>query len=105
MEKKLQNVIENCGWAMREIGEKIEISKSSPLGEDFFFLVSKYNVAHDIMKFASSFDADKHAEQWVAFRRQIGISNGIRALLNDADAIKEMLDELAGAIYEISNKY
>ena len=60
----------------------------------------KKTPARDIAEYAAEFDADEHAEMWVDKRGQNGVPNSIRALIDDADAIQEMLDELAEAVYE-----
>ena len=99
MEKKLQDVIERLDWGIYEDENTIELSKCSPLcDEDFSFCVSKQTPARDIVEYAADFDADEHAEMWVEFRGKNGVPNSIRALIDDADAIQEMLDELAEAV-------
>lgn len=101
MKKELQDVIESLDWGIYEDENTIELSKCSPLcDEDFSFCVSKKTPARDIVEYAADFDADEHAEMWVEFRGKNGVPNSIRALIDDADAIQEMLDELAEAVYE-----
>ena len=100
MTKELQDVIEDCGWIIHKYEDEIELEQSSPCGEDFVFSIGKKTPARDIAMYAENFDPDEHAEMWVEFRGQRGVPNSIRALIDDADAIQEMLDELAEAVYE-----
>lgn len=96
MNKKLKRICENLDWTLREYEEDIELAKYSPAGEDFFFTVSKKNFLDDVIEYAESFDADEHAEMWVENMHTVsGVPQSIRTLIDDADAIKEMLLELA----------
>lgn len=96
MNKKLKRICENLDWTLREYEEDIELAKYSPAGEDFFFTVSKKNFLDDVIEYAESFDADEHAEMWVENMHTVsGVPQSIRTLIEDADAIKEMLLELA----------
>lgn len=43
MNKKLKRICENLNWSVWDCDKDIEIHKSSPAGEDFFFTVNKDN--------------------------------------------------------------
>lgn len=99
MNKRIKRICENLDWTLREYEEDIEVAKYSPAGEDFFFTVSKKNFLDDVITYAESFDADEHAEMWVENMHTVsGVPQSIRTLIDDADAIKEMLLELANKL-------
>lgn len=99
MNKRIKRICENLDWTLREYEEDIELAKYSPAGEDFFFTVSKKNFLDDVIEYAESFDADEHAEMWVENMHTVsGVPQSIRTLIDDADAIKEMLLELANKL-------
>ena len=106
MNKSLKKVCENLDWTVREYKEDIELAKYSPAGEDFFFSVSKDNFLTDVINYAEYFDADEHAEMWVENMHTVnGVPQSIRTLIDDADAIKEMLLELAEKLSKGAEKY
>lgn len=79
-------------------GAGIYISQYSPAGEDFGFSVSAGSleeVINEICEYAENFDADEHAEMWISCRGTGGVPYSIRDLIDDADAIQNMLDNLA----------
>ena len=72
----------------------------SELGEDFVFSIcsdgTKKNFVEKFCEYASDFDPDEHAEEWVKNRDSVsGVPHSIRELINDADDIKERLEDLA----------
>ena len=98
MNKMIENVLDKLGWWFKEYKDDdyIEIGKQSPEGEDFFFTVDKKNIVREIREYADDFDPDEHAEMWCEARGRVaGVPQSIRALIDDADAIKLMLQELA----------
>lgn len=96
MNKKLKRICENLDWNIREYETDIELAKYSPAGEDFFFTVNKTSFVDEVIIYAEEFDADEHAEMWVNNMHEVkGVPQSIRTLIEDADAIKEMLLELA----------
>lgn len=96
MNKKYKKVCEELNWNVYESKDDIEFEKYSPAGEDFFFSVNKSNYLDEIIEYSESFDPDEHAEMWVNCMHSVkGVPQSIRTLIEDADAIKEMLLELA----------
>lgn len=97
-----RGIIESLGWRIHEAnyenGEKCwELGKYSPAGEDFTFIAGDKRLVENISEYATNFDPDEHAEMWVRARYE-GTDKtipGIRTLIEDADAIKSMLEELA----------
>lgn len=79
----------------------VEFRQYSPAGEDFSFCVWAQNVKdlpQKIMECYEDFDPEEHAAMWYGARR--GEPSSLRALLEDADRIDEMLRTLAIDIYQ-----
>ena len=83
----------------------LEFEKWSPAGEDFVFYVSGPDFVRGVKEYAANFDADEHAELYVECRGQRGVPSSIRALIDDADAIQEMLTKLADALVELEENH
>lgn len=99
MDKKIKECIKSLGWSIYEYDEYIDLRKYSPAGEDFGFCVSQGNFKKEVIAYANNFDADEHAEMWIENRHTVqGVPQSIRALIQDADDIQDMLDELADAL-------
>lgn len=102
MRKEYIDEMERLGWYIQEYDDCIDIWQNSPAGEDFFFTIGKENIVREIREYADNFDADEHAEMWVRMMHTIsGVPQSIRALFDDADAIQDMLNELADALEKI----
>lgn len=108
--KKIMDVLENCGWRLNSIekqdGEYIaEIENWSPAGEDLpetiWYNGTGKGFVEAVQEWAADYDADEHAEMWIEFRGTRGVPNSIRALVNDADAIGDMFDELAEKLSDV----
>ena len=99
MNKKQRKICDKLGWVLREDDKYVDVCQYSPAGEDFFFTVPKRNFAQEVDQYADYFDADEHAEMWIECRNTVrGVPQSIRTLINDADAIQEMLYGLARAL-------
>ena len=59
------------------------------------------NFPESVYEYAHDFDADEHAEMWLGHRGEGGCPSSVRELIDDADAIKEMLEELADKLIEV----
>ena len=108
--KKVMDVLEACGWRLNSIEKQngeycAEIENWSPAGEDLpetiWYNGTGKGFVEAVQKWASDYDADEHAEKWVESRGQRGVPNSIRDLINDADAIGEMFDDLAEALSRV----
>ena len=96
MNKRIKRICEKLDWYIHEYKTDVELEKYSPAGEDFFFCVDKKDFINNVIEYAEDFDADEHAEMWVNNRHTVnGVPQSVRTLIDDADAIKEMLLELA----------
>ncbi len=100
--EELINKIESQGWKVSQCGNDFEIRQYSPAGEDFIFYISAESVEEaisEIEQYAENFDEDDHVEMWVEAKYH-GSGNreaipSIRELVYDAEAIHNMLSELA----------
>lgn len=105
MNQKYLDKLEQLDWVVNESESWIELEKYSPAGEDFIFSVSADNFVDDIKEYAANFDPDEHIEMWVTAKHNGGKDiPSIRELVEDADAIDKMLQELAIAMCEIQNQ-
>jgi hypothetical protein len=95
---------EELGWCVRESDTEWEFIQNSPAGEDFSFDVGADNVhnaddmVREIRSYANGFDAEEHAKMWIEAQGRVSGVPDLKTLVKDADAIKEMLDELAAAV-------
>ena len=78
----------------------VEMEKYSPLGEDFFMDIyfEEGNPIDTFMdglyEYYLNFDPEDHAAMWIKNRGKNGTPNSIRDLIDDAYAIKDMIQEL-----------
>lgn len=99
MTKKQKTICERLGWYVQSDGNDVMLEQFSPAGEDFFFYADKKKFAQSIREYAEDFDPDEHAAMWVENMHNVrGVPQSIRTLIDDADAIKEMLTELSEQI-------
>ncbi len=99
MTRKQRAICEGLGWYVLPEGNEIMLEQYSPAGEDFFFYAEKNRFAESIREYAESFDADEHATMWIENMRTVrGVPQSVRTLIDDADAIQEMLTELSEQI-------
>lgn len=94
------------GWITKcnDDGEghvEFSFEQHSPLGEDVIVELDPCTpdqVAAKVREYADDFDTDDHARMWVENSHVRGVPQTVRALLNDAEEIKRMLDALAHAL-------
>ena len=75
----------------------MEFSKYSPAGEDFYFEVWYSHVSEipeKVMEYYEEFDPEEHVMLWAEHAGRNGVPR-LRELMEDADAIEEMIRELA----------
>ena len=106
--EELINKIESQGWKVSKCNygdgdTGLELEQYSPAGEDFIFSIwcndSVDKAIKEIEDYAYYFDEDEHVEMWVEAKYH-GSGNrdaipSIRELVYDAEAIHNMLRELA----------
>lgn len=107
LEQKYVDILEGNDWIVSSYTNdgKVELEKYSPAGEDFLMCVEVENFPKSVREYANYFDADKHAEMWIEARGRVkGVPNSIRELIDDAEEIKKMLNELADVLEEKNGK-
>jgi hypothetical protein len=94
-------VCENLDWTISYVdGERIELGKYSPAGEDFSFTTDTDNFVEGVKEYAAHFNLDEHIEMWIEARHN-GVSGvpSTRELVKDAEDIDVMLKVLADALW------
>lgn len=102
MKKKYIEICEKLKWAVHECDDgTVELEKYSPAGEDFIFCVDKDDFVRNVKEYAAGFDIDDHIAMWIE-ANQNGVSGvpSARVLVQDAEEIDDMLQELADALAE-----
>ena len=101
LEQKYLDVLEKLDWRVCGYTDDggVELENYSPAGEDFLMCVSVKDFPGSVMEYYNDFDVDDHIEMWIEARRN-GVSGvpDTRTLVQDAEAIEEMLETLAGAL-------
>jgi len=94
---------EDLGWRVHFYDDNsIGFKTYSPAGEDFIFSIEGRDIVREVAEYAYDFDADEHASMWIDARERVsGVPQSIRTLIDDADEIQKMLDELAYALREM----
>lgn len=112
LKEKLIAKAEELGWKVQideqMDGVDVNFYKYSPMGEDFGFNIyadSIEDVPDEVGKYYTYFDTEEHVEMWIEARRNgmRGVPS-IKELVEDADAIDDMLDKLSDALYEVYNE-
>lgn len=101
IEQRYLDVLEKHDWAVSGYTDdgRVELEKYSPAGEDFIICVEVKNFPAAVLEYWEDFDADDHVEELIEAKR-----NGFRGvprasvLVKDAEAIDDMLKELADAL-------
>ena len=98
LKDRLYEAADKLGWNIIEDDDGgVDFRQGSPAGEDFgFYIHAGDDIVEETIRYAGDFDVDEHIEMWAEAKR--GGTSGvpsIRTLVEDADAIQEMLDELA----------
>lgn len=104
MKDKYIEVCERLDWTVHEYKDgTVDLEKYSPAGEDFIFGVRADRFVREVKEYAAYFDVDEHVELWVDGRGKRGVPSSIRELVEDAEAIDKMLQELAAALAEVED--
>ena len=98
LNKKYIEVLDRLEWSKPYYTDdgRAEIGKYSPAGEDFSICVEIDDFPRSVAEYAADFDTEEHVEMWIEAKRNgfAGVPSAYE-LAKDADAIQEMLDELA----------
>lgn len=106
LKQKYIDILEENDWSVSSYTDdgRVELQKYSPAGEDFSIIVEVEDFTESVREYANDFDANEHAEMWIEARGKVnGVPESIRELIEDAEAIQEMLDGLADALEEIKH--
>lgn len=108
LKKKYVEVLESLGWKVSSENPDdgtVEIENWSPAGEDLVLSFMVEDFPQEVHDCALYFDADEHIEMWVRekMRGRDASVPSIRELVEDADAIQSMLDELAAKLLDAQN--
>ena len=101
MNEIYRDICEKLDWSVTSDGDgNIELEKYSPAGEDFIITVGEERFVDNVKAYAASFDQEEHIAMWVKARRSgtKGVPSP-RELVEDAEAIDKMLQELAAALF------
>lgn len=87
----------------------VELEKYSPAGEDFCMIIDFdmdnpiNSFLENLKEYSEDFDIDEHVEMWIPERGKGGCPESISELVEDAEAIKDMIFELWDALcgYEV----
>ena len=106
LEERLRQKAEDLEWSVTVDDGLWEFEKYSPAGEDFVFSVSGPDIVAEVKDYYENFDPEEHATDLVIAKRNgfAGVPD-LRTLCDDADAIDEMLHELADAFADVEREY
>lgn len=100
LSEKLIKKIEEQNWCViDDESDYVTLSHYSPAGEDFCFDAHGKNdeeIIENIGEYARDFDVDEHASLWID--TNCGAPNSLSVLLQDANAIKQMILDLYNEI-------
>lgn len=107
MNEKYKSLCESLGWeVVEECTESItKFQKNSPAGSQIVFWVISNNsndFVAGVKAYAESFDVDDYVAFRVDKRGTDGVPSTVRAMVEDAEAIKAMLLDLANALSSAS---
>ena len=94
--KQIKDIKRDSNISISDEKDYYSIYVDNPCGEDFAFEIDKTKDKHDIeeiIAYCDNFDPEDHAAMWYGQNR--GEPSSLRALLDNADSIKESLDKLA----------
>ena len=80
----------------------VELETWSPAGEDIIVDLEGKDLVREMREYAANFDVDEHVEPLVEMRGKRGVPSSARVLVEDAEEIQNMLDELSDAFDRIA---
>lgn len=101
--KKYIDAIESLDWTFRNDGKNVELEKFSPYGEDFIMTLPTKNFIKELLD--CKFDEEEHVMMWMeAKKNKVRGVPPMRTLVDDAEAITDMIEELQDKIQSMANK-
>lgn len=106
LKDRLIDKAQDLDWTVYVDDQCWEFGKYSPAGEDFVFSVSGDDIVAAVKEYYEDFAPEEHAMDLVIAKRNgfAGIPD-LRTLCDDADAIDEMLHELADAFRDVESEH
>lgn len=100
---KYVEILESLGWSIccYMANNMVELEKYSPAGEDFMMCVEVNDFPENVSEYADRFDVEEHVMMWLDAKRT-GCSGvpDIETLVEDAECIKQDIEDLANALKE-----
>lgn len=110
MTEKLKSLLvskaEELDWKVN-IGESCwEFQKHSPAGEDFFLSISGEDVVDELLEYYEEFDTEDHVMGLMEAKKN-GLQGApsLRELVEDADDIEKMIEDLYDALHDVEERY
>lgn len=103
---RLLEAADSADWSCYCDEDGIDFRKHSPAGEDFGFYIrakTGEEILEKVREYAEGFDTEEHIAMWVEVK-QDKVRNdipSIRELVEDADDIQKMLDNLVDILEEV----
>lgn len=110
MTEKLKNLLiaaaEELGWRVVISDNSWEFQKYSPAGEDFWVCIAGKDVVEEMLDYYEGFDTEDHVMMHMEGKRS-GVAGvpSLKVLIEDADNIDKMLEELYDSLHEVEEKY
>ncbi len=110
MTDKLKNLLrekaEELEWRVLIEEDCWEFQKYSPAGEDFWISISGEDIVDELLDWYESFDTEDHVMMHMEAKKN-GLSGvpSLKVLVEDADAIDEMVEELYDALHDVEEAY
>lgn len=99
---ELRDYLEENGWHIYDDDGYWDVSQHSPAGEDFLFCIVHNNdveeAIKEIKRYADDFDIDEHVKMWVGAQGRVSGVPDTVTLVEDAQDIQKMLDNLADGV-------
>ena len=106
LKELLVSTAKELDWKV-EIDEHCwEFQKYSPAGEDFWFGVNGDDVVDEVLEYYETFDTEDHVMGLMEAKKN-GLSGvpRLKELVEDADSIEKMIEDLYDALHEVEEQY
>ena len=110
MQKKLLDALtdkaEELGWRVLVDEDCWEFQKYSPAGEDFWLSINGEDVVDELLEYYEGFDTEDHVLGLMEAKKNgfAGVPS-LKELVEDADDIESMIEELYDALHEVEEQY
>ena len=110
MTEKLKSLLvskaEELGWKVNIDENCWEFQKYSPAGEDFWLSISGEDVVDEVLEYYEEFDTEDHVMGLMEAKKNgfQGVPS-LKELVEDADAIEKMIEELYDALHDVESEY